>query len=193
MGIILAICALVGGYFFLKYFDRIDASLFSSTDENYEPFGTITVAICCFAGAVAAGGVFIESMFNFGWQMQSVHLIAAYIGALCLAYCVYNAIVRMQSVGAVIGKIVFMWIACGIGGLVGALGAVAVICILILVAVLYLLAAVLSGKNNSGKKTWKSDDGTVIEESKGVLGESYYHGSDGKGYDKVGDTSFREH
>lgn len=192
MGIILAICALVGGYFFLKYFDRIDASLFGSTDENYESFGMITVAICCFAGAVAAGGAFIESMFNFGWKMQSIHLMAAYIGAFCLAYCVYNAIVRMQSVGAIIGKILFMWVACGIGGLVGALGAVAVICVLILVAVLYVLAAVLSGNSSSGKKSWKASDGTVIEESKGICGESYYQGNDGRNYDKVDDTTFRE-
>lgn len=191
MVIIVAICALVGGYFFLKYFDRIDLSFFGSTDEDYEPFGMIVVAICGFAGAVAAGGAFIEGMFDFGWNIRIIHLMALYLGAFCLAYCAYDAIVRMRTVGAIIGKTVFLWVACGIGALVGMLGAVAVICVLIIVAVLYILTAMLSG-GSSSKKRWKADDGTVIEEEKGICGESYYRGSDGQSYDKVDDTTFRE-
>lgn len=193
MAILLAICALVGGYFFLKYFNTIDASLFASTDEEYEPFGMITVAVCGFAGALAAGGEFIDSMFKLGWNMMNIHMMAAYVGAVCLAYCVYNAIVRMRSVGAIIGKIVFLWVACGIGALVGALGAVVVICALVIMVILYVLSAMASGSSSSsGKKSWKADDGTRIEESKGVCGESYYSGNDGKSYDKVDDTTFRE-
>lgn len=193
MAIILAICALVGGYFFLKYFNTIDVSIFSSTDEEYEPFGMITVAICGFVGAFSAGGAFIDSLFKLRWEMMNIYMTAAYVGAICLAYCVYDAIVRMRSVGAIIGKISFLWIACGIGALVGALGAVAVICVLAVVLVLYVLAAMLKGSSSSsGKKSWKADDGTTIEESKGICGESYYSDNSGRNYEKVDDTTFRE-
>lgn len=191
MAIILAICALVGGYFFLKYFDRIDSSFFGFTDVDYEPFGMITVAVCGFAGAVAAGGAFIEEMFHFGWSVQTIYLMALYLGAVCLAYCVYEAIVRMRSVGAVCGKITFLWVACCISALVGAIGAVVVMCVLIIVALLYIVGAMLSSSGGKGRR-WRADDGTVIEESKGILGESYYDGNDGKSYEKTSDTTFRE-
>lgn len=82
MVIILAICALVGGYFFLKYFDRIDSSFFGSTDADYEPFGMIVVAVCGFAGAVAAGGTFIEEMFQLGALMFPFLVIVPFFGCL---------------------------------------------------------------------------------------------------------------
>lgn len=191
MAILLAICALVGGYFFLKYFDRIDSSFFGSTDADYEPFGMIIVAVCGFTGAVVAGGTFIEEMFHFGWSVQTIYLMALYLGAICLAYCVYEAVVRMHSMGAVFGKIVFLWMACCIGAVVGALGAVVMICILIVIAVLYIVSAMLSSSGSKGKR-WRADDGTVIEEAKGICGESYYSGNDGRSYEKTGDTTFRE-
>lgn len=191
MVIILAICALAGGYFFLRYFNRIDRSLFDSTDTDYEPFGMIVVAVSGFAGALAAGGTFIEEIGHFGWRIQSVYLMAIHIGAICLAYSVYEAVTRMHSAGAVFGKTVFLWIACCIGGVIGALGSVVMICVLIIVAVLYILSAVLSDSGGKGKR-WRADDGTVIEESKGLFGESYYNGNDGKSYDKTGDREFTE-
>lgn len=191
MVIILAICALVGGYFFLKYFDRIDSSFFGSTDAEYEPFGMIVVAVCGFAGAVAAGGTFIEEMFHFGWPVQTIYLMALYLGAICLAYCVYEAVVRMRSVGVIFGKIVFLWVACCIAALVGALGAVLVMCVLIIVAVLYIVGAMLGSSGGKGKR-WRADDGTVIEESKGFCGESYYSGNDDRSYEKTGETTFRK-
>lgn len=192
MVIILAICALIGGYFFLKYFNRIDCAFFDSTDADYEPFGIIMVAVSGFAGAIAAGGAFIEEICHFGWDMWTIYLWAIHLGGLCLAYCVYEAITRMHSVGAVFGKIVFLWIACCIGGVAGALGSVAVICVLIIVAVLYILSAVLNSSGGKGGKSWILEDGTRVKESSGILGEKYYDGDNGKSYEKTGDREFTE-
>lgn len=188
MVILLAICALVGGYFFLRYFNRIDTFLFGSTTEDYEPFGVITVIICAFAGALGGGKEFLNKMFHWDWNITIVNSVIA----VCLAYCVYSAIVRMHSVGVVIGKILFLWVACAIGVVVGALGAVVVICVLAVMAVLYVAGALLGGSGSKGGKRWKLEDGTEVNESSGLMGEKYYRGNNDRNYGKSGDNLFHE-
>jgi len=191
MVIVLAIAALVGGYFFLKYYNNIDVSFFGSTSEDYEPFGSVTVLFCALAGAVSTGGEFINEITRAGWYMKDLHIGALVVGAVCLSYCIYNAIIRMKSTGAIVGKIVFLWAACGIGALVGALGSVVVLCVVILVMVLYIIGGALSGGSKSGKRI-VLEDGTEVEEKSGLLGEKYYKGKDGRDFDRIGEDLFRE-
>lgn len=56
----------------------------------------------------------------------------------------------------------------------------------IMILVLWLVLTIAFGNSSSkGKRRWKSTDGTVIEESKGMCGESYYEDKVGNSYHKV--------
>ncbi len=155
--IILAIAALVGGYFFIKKYKTIDKALFGKV-VDYKPFGINMVYISAIIGAIF-GCVFLYGEFANKTVDSTTPLLLIYfiyIHIFCL--CVYQAILRLDTVGAIIGKSLWMLFSCVLAAVIGAVGSVVIICIIIL----YLVIAVLGGMIfGSGKKTKiREEDGT---------------------------------
>lgn len=187
--IVLGIGALVGGYHFLKRYNQMDMALFGSTSENYQPFGLYTVILCALAGVVVGiGGMF--AVMNCSGDFPDFLTAGALIASVCLSYCVYNAVLRMETKRDIYRKIGFQWGACGISIVVGALGSVVVACVLVIVIFLYIVTGIF--KEGSKGKVWQLEDGTKVKESSGIMGEKYYRGNDGRSFDKTGDREFTE-
>lgn len=192
--IIIGIGAFVGGYYFLKKYNQMDMALFGSTSENYQPFGLYTVSLCALAGIVTGIGVMFSVINNDYSELPGFLTISSVIASVCLSYCVYNAVLRMESKEDIYRKIGFQWGGCIISIIVGVLGSVVVVCVLAIVILFYSIAGLLSGGSGSGKgsKQWLLEDGTKVKESSGLFGEKYYDGNNGRSYNKTGEREFRE-
>ena len=84
-----------------------------------------------------------------------------------------------------------------LGFVAGVIGSVILLAILTVVIGVYLLILfirlLLAGVSSGGRKSWRLDNGDVVTEQKGLMGESYYTGSSGKSYDtNDGGDSFYE-
>lgn len=187
--IVLGIGALVGGYHFLKRYNQMDMALFGSTSENYQPFGLYTVILCALAGVVVGiGGMF--AVMNYSGDFSGFLTAGALIASVCLSYCMYNAVLRMETKRDIYRKIGYQWGACAISIVVGALGSVVVACVLVIVIFLYIVTGIF--KEGSKGKVWQLEDGTKVKGSSGIMGEKYYRGNDGRSFDKTGDREFTE-
>ncbi len=188
--IILMIVALVGGYFFLKNFERIDRSFFGSDDADYESYGLIPVMLCCLFGAVAAGGTFLQGIFSASWDIESLQRLMLSGVSFAAVFGVYQAFVHQQTTGSIIGKAVFVLLSCVLSAVIGALGAVVLIVVLTIVLILYVAAFALGGGSSSGKKEKYivDENGNKVSlKSSDLFPSDNLRGSDGKSYRDCGD------
>lgn len=189
--IVLGIGALVGGYYFLKKYNRMDMALFGATSQDYQPFGLPTVILCASAGVVAGIGCMFAAINGHSGDLPGFLYVGLLIASVCLSYCVYNAVLRMEEKQDIYRKIGFQWGACAVSIVVGFLGSVVVACALAIVILFYIITGVLNGGGKGGK-SWILEDGTRVKESSGLFGEKYYEGNDGRNFDKTGDREFTE-
>lgn len=189
--VIAAIAALVGGYQFVKHYEEMDCYFFNKTEAHYESFGIMQVFACGVFGALAVFLPLLQWMFTTNWNMESINSALILYVIMAFSYNLYEAIVKMSSAGAMIGKFVFLTLACVVGGLVGALGSVVIIGLITLYLLALLFSAVLKGDSQSSKKRTVLDDGTELKNEKGICGEDNYSDSSGNTWDRSGDTFTR--
>lgn len=154
MGIIFAILLLVGGYYFLKNYERIDRFVCEEENSSYEQFGLWPVFTCTFLGAIN-GCLFV-------WK-EVIHRsaeigpeVTATIYTLAIMTCaigIYETFFRLTDPATIGKKVILLLFSCAFGMLVGAFASVVVICLL-----LFALLAMLFGKvsMDSLKSTGKS-------------------------------------
>ncbi|MBQ7822784.1 MAG: hypothetical protein IJ338_01180 [Bacteroidaceae bacterium] len=187
--IILMIIALIGGYFFLKNFERIDRSLFGADNPDYESYGLIPVMLCCLFGAIAVGGTFLQSIFDASWDTNALQRLMLLGVSFVAIFGVYQAFVHQEKTGSIIGKAVFMLLSCALSTVIGALGAVVLIVVLTIVLILYVAAFALGGGGSSKKGKYIIDENgnKVSLKSADLLPSDNLRGSDGKSYRDCGD------
>lgn len=180
--LLVGIGALIGGYYFIKNFKKIDVKYFGTSSESYESFGFPSVIISALIGAVYG----ITLIFDVNIiEKVSENMGHAFI--LLLALNLYLSFARMESWKFRFAKFSFMVIACLIGALIGIIGSVIIICAIIIYIVVMLLFGSLRGSSVKGVVL---DDGTRLERKTGLTGESYFYGkSDGAQWERS-DTTF---
>ncbi len=155
--IILGIAALIGGYFFLKTYRKMDAALFGDV-EGYNASGVYIVYASAIIGAIF-GCIFMYSQISNKHADTEIFSIFVYIlMSLILCTSIYQSILAFDNVSTVIRKSLWLLFSCVLAAVIGAAGSVVIICIIIL----YLVIAVLGGMIfGSGKKTKiREEDGT---------------------------------
>lgn len=129
--LILAIVALIGGYFFLKKYNKIDASLFKSV-EGYKPFGTQMVYLSAIVGAIF-GGIFLYNGFaSTNWNLDVLIVIVYTLFVLILCISIYQSILAFDTIGGMIGKSLWMIFSCALAFVIGAAGSFVVFCVIVL-------------------------------------------------------------
>ena len=88
------------------------------------------------------------------------------------------------------GRIFFVFVMCALGEAIGFAVAATIVFVIILVLGFYLIKFILSMTLGGvgSRATYRTDDGTTITRIKGLFGESYYEGNDGRNYERNGDT-----
>mgnify|MGYP005972729023 CR=1 FL=1 len=185
--IIVGIVVLIGGYYFIKSFDKIDAHFFGSTSPDYEPFGLVLVILSALGGAIATGSSLANELFNLDIDTDSVVNTTCFGVIILIAFGFYISCMRMGNWGARIGKFCFLMIACLLGAGTGAIGSVVIICGIILYLLLIVFGTLLGG-GGSSKKKYILDDGTEVTKNAGLLGDDNYYDKQGSRWNRSGDT-----
>lgn len=201
------IVALILGYLFIKKYNEIDRYFFCRKkqwvptlknqqvglrkkiiiDSDYEPFGRWQVIACALIGALCVVVPILDHVFYIDLNSQPILLSGVLLLVVIVAFNLYEAIVRMPTVSKRIGKFVFLFVACAIGFGFGILGSLIVFMVIILYVVIFALRIALSGPDLK-KGEVMLNDGTILKNKKGLLGEDNYTGSDGMTWDREGDT-----
>lgn len=177
--------------FIERWINALDKKLFTPTEKCktvYKPFKW--EAICAFVGFLILAAISIFSkhsesaaaficgavIFIVFWTIQGVYL--------------WKTLRFFQGGWVKTGRIFFVFLMCAIGEAIGTLAAACVVFVCFLIVAYYVIKFVLAMTFESvGSKTvYRTSDGTKITETKGLCGESYYEGNDGRNYERNGDT-----
>lgn len=145
--------------------------------------------ISSFAGGIIVG---IQSLFSDN-EEKFATIVFSIILALTVGITIWYLISdlkRFKSIGIKIGRVAYMLVLEGVAFAAGFYLAIIVLMVCILLFILWLLFMVIFGDGK--KKKIRLSNGDEVTEEKGIAGESYYTGSSGKSYDKVGDDTFVE-
>lgn len=172
MSILLAIIALIAGYFFIKNFDAVENYFFH--DKNDKGFSTPEILLFISIGMGALTGIYsvLGKWFDFvenpidGYSTGG----AVYLCVICMG--IYYSFLKYQTVTSICTRSIFIVLSCTIGFYIGFAGSLIVIGLLLLILALYVFAAMFGGgSSGSGKKTIVDGNGEEHELSRGMLGE----------------------
>ncbi len=166
--LILVVAALVGGYFFLKKYRKMDAALFGDA-EGYNPSGVYIVYASAIIGALFGCLFMYTEIANEQLNTEVMNVVISTVMSLVLCTSIYQSILAFDSVGIVIGKSLWMLFSCALAAVIGAVGSVVVITLVILYFVIGVLLRMIFG---SGEKTKiRESDGTEhTVQDMGMLG-----------------------
>ena len=180
----------------LAFFYILDKRIWKENLCTNRAFATLSLLMVAVLGAILSGGEILNSWFGWDTEVEAFPILA-----LCIIIYGYNVGESILALGrplTVLGRsLLFLLagvVAVGLGMLLSAI--VIVVCALVvgllLLALVFTLLAGGSGSSGGGKRKWRLDDGTEVEESSGLLGEKYYRGNDGKNYEKGSGDTFTE-
>lgn len=168
---LIALAFLIGGFFFIKNFDRIENSFFGDGGEC-EASSYIFVLISAAIGAIAAAWAIIGSIADFADpKIVSFAGMCVLLGAI---FCALGHIAfHCDSTAQMLGRMLFVAVACIIGAIIGAAGSILVLAALVLMFFLYVLGGALSssGSSSSGGSSSNNNDNEVRFSVDGELGE----------------------
>lgn len=126
-------------------YKAIEAAIFDNGTDDYEPIGDISLKLCIAIGAVIGIVAFVGEMFtnrspgSLGFSNIWGILFNGlpYVAFLTMSVSVYNVIMAETSIGRMIGRSLFVIVAC----LIGAFGGVVASVLAILAIFLYLIIA----------------------------------------------------
>lgn len=188
--IILAILAIVGGWYLLKNYDRFDIRLFANPEEgSYSPSGKMMVIFAGVIGTVAGGIVLAENVLNVNAEMW---IIKYTIGALfftCLMAAFMQALLSYRVLGQALGKCAFMFGYCLVAFIIGILGSWIVFAALII----YLFVIIINMMFKSGfeRETIRTNGG-LFESGKTLTQVSgdIFEGPDGSQWRREGNKVY---
>lgn len=153
--IIIMIAALVAGFFFIKKFSSIESYFFGSGDAEADESssGILFLFAATAIGALATGWGIIAGVFDLSFSRQGIVYMGVSLEALVIFSAMAYVAFHSDSVGQMIGKMVFMTVSCIIGALMGAAGSVIVFGILVIMLFIYILGAALSDSSSSSSSS----------------------------------------
>lgn len=156
MIVIIAIALLVGGFFFVKNFERIENRFFGDGGEC-EASSYIFVLISAAIGAIAAAWGIIGNIADFADPlMVSFCGTCVLLGAICCA--LGHIAFHCYTTAQMLGRMLFVTVACIIGAIIGVAGSILVLAALVLIFILYVLAVVFSGSGSSSSRGRSSNN-----------------------------------
>lgn len=181
------------GLFTILY--SMDKSIWGDRVNPNKYLSTISLLFCMLIGIIWGGSRYIESLFD--WNIEVSLTASLAMVCVLIGYNIAESIIATDSAKIALLRTLMMLVIMVLGFVAGLIGSVILLAILTLVIVIYLfitfIQLLLNGGPNDGKRRWKLDNGDVVTEQKGLMGESYYTGSSGKSYDtNDGGDSFYE-
>lgn len=182
--IIIAIIALIGGYFFVKKYDAIETALVGAEDETD---GKVFVLWSAGAGALMTVGIVLHNMFNFDIPSW----IFPYLGCAALitvfGMSMFDAMFNTATTGRAIAKTVIRFVACLIGAAMGAAVSIIMLAILCIWFFLKVAGGALSSSSSSSSSSPSSSNSNQEEYEIDVPGEAFMRKGHDVGFGKIRD------
>lgn len=144
IGLVVSILVTIGGYVFLKNYEKYDTRILQRVNIGYRSFGKVEIILCMLLGAYF---MIHDVILSRGTDSESHIIIAAAI----VSYFIFDTIRRLKSRQQIIRKILWGSLSCGIEFLIGCLGAFALTAFLVLWALVVMIAGTIKMKR--GKVT----------------------------------------
>ena len=181
------------GLFTMLY--SLDKRIWGDDVNPNKYLSTLSLLMCMLWGILWGASNYIGDMFN--WSIQVSLTASLAMVCLLIGYNIAESIIATDSVKIALLRALMMTALMILGFVAGVIGSVILLAILTVVIGVYLLILfirlLLAGVSSGGRKSWRLDNGDVVTEQKGLMGESYYTGSSGKSYDtNDGGDSFYE-
>lgn len=161
VNIIIAILALVAGYYFVKKYDSIENYFFGASDEAD---GKVFVIWSAAAGAIVSAGEILHQIFKFDLPQWFFFFLGGAFLIVIFAMAMYDALFNTATIGRAIGKIALRLVACVIGGAMGVAGSIIVFLAICLWLVLQILSGTVSGMGKSASESSSSDSSSDSQE-----------------------------
>ncbi len=192
--IIFAIIALIGGYFFVKKYSKMDVALFGSI-EGYNPSGIYLVYSSTVIGAIFGCLSVYKKMFDDSLNNDVMGVVIFTVMSLLLCVSIYHSILVFDSVGAMVAKSLWMIFSCALSAVIGFVGSVVVITVVVLFLFIKIMLKVAlevdtSSSSSGGKKIYGEIEAKVLHLTH--LHDDIYRSADGKHYRKNPTGGFEE-
>lgn len=153
--IILIVVVLIVVLAVMFKYKAIEAAIFDNGGDDYEPIGDISLKLCIAIGAVIGIVAFVGEMFtnrapgSLGFSNIWGILFNGlpYVAFLTMSVSVYNVIMAETSIGRMIGRSLFVIVACFIGAFGGAVASFLAILAIFLYLIIAFALKVFFGMN----------------------------------------------
>lgn len=193
--IILIIVVLVVVLAVMLKYKAIEAAIFDNGEEDFEPIGDVSLKICIAIGAAIGVIAFVGDMFTnrapatFGFSNVWGILFNGlpYVAFLTMSVSVYNVIMEETSIGRMIGRSLFVIVACFIGAFGGAVASfLAILAILIYLAIVFILKVFFGMAAPTPKIGGSSEAEEIVISDENGMTHRLRKGADGRRYDESG-------
>ncbi len=149
VAIIKLIGYLIAGYFFFRYYKKIDNKLFSSIKKGYQSFGIELLYLSAIIGFVMAVVLFYDA------DNEIVIYVCCGAVSLVTAMSVFQVFLYLKSPKAIFYKSLFMVISCLFTWRAGMAAGVVLMCILLLSFIFSGFGALMGEGTTSTTNKWK--------------------------------------
>ncbi len=129
--IVLAIIAVIAGYFFIKKYNDMDKALFGDI-KGYHPIGIYLVYISVTMGAIFGGLFLYQELGDESLNTDMFYVLVYTIMSLILCTSIYQSILIFDSAELIIGKSLWTIFSCALAFIIGAAGSFIVFCVVVL-------------------------------------------------------------
>lgn len=184
VSILIAIAALVGGYFFVMKYDSIEEKFFGEDASA----GQLFVLASGVAGALMTIGIFAHQMINFDMPEAFFPYVGGCLLAIVYGAAVFDSFFNSDGYGRAIGKMVMRLFACGIGAAMGAAVSMILIAGVVLWIFLKIFGAALSSQSSSSSSNYTPTQSSSDDEMEiSVDGEMFNRKAKDEGFGVIRD------
>lgn len=184
--VIFVLIGLILGILFLKHYDNLDQSFFKNSFAEYQSFGKEAVMMSTAGGAIfGCATTFNLLAGNDIWHTSNLATAIIFTSPILLfvavSFGIFQSFVRMQSIGQIIGKSIFMLLACLIGFIIGGIGSFIVITVIIIyILALFIGGALKSTPQDKAVKEYNEEAEELNNERWNAMHDPNYKESDAK-------------
>lgn len=172
----------------LKFLNSLERKIFKSSPENYEPISSTVAMSALIAAFVSIIIIFILQMTNADKESATIVLSIAFgLAFLYSAYITYKSMECLSSTGHKVGLVAYALILFAVCSMLFIWLAVWAMIITLVLLVGWIILKVAFPTKSGGKKRIRVNygDGTsedMVEDGRGITGETYYKGEKGGTY-----------
>ncbi len=179
----------------LSFIYLLDKSFWDEKINTNRYFATISLLYCALLGALLGGINYLNGML-FDIEIGTFTLTVCFGNVIMVTGLnIAESIIAAENARTAILRSLLMIVFMPVGFVLGYIASVIVLVVITIILGIFIIVMMIKfmlGGSNSGGNRIELDNGVTLKESKGMLGESYYQGDDGKSYSSDDGRTFHQ-